>query len=274
MNFNTITAQRDVMPGTAVATQTGTYNVNFTCTDSSNTYQEAVNGSSLGDSLYDIGVSGYGLRISENDTGGGFHHYFPMGFNLGSYSASYMYKIELVRTSGTAASGALRTGQVANVSVVNQFFVATWNITGGNINTLACSLKTGTLTFPIGNIPVANFGSAVGTTPVIAQASQDLGLTCDPGANINISLSGPQNPDVSDSSVLALSGQGGNGVAKGIGVQLLYNSVPLNLNGKVFLKQSVGGNESFHIVARYYQTKSAVSPGTANATATLNITYQ
>lgn len=233
-----------------------------------------MSGSSLGNSLYDIGVSGYGVRVSENDTGGGFHHYFPMSFTIGSYSASYMYKVELVRTTAPAVSGALRSGQIANVSISNQFFIATWNITGGSITTLACSTSSGSLSFPIGNIPATSFGSTVGTTPANAQVTQTLGLTCNPGANINISLSGQQNPDVVNTSVLALSGQGGPGVAQGVGVQILYGGTPLNLNNTVFLKQSGGGLESFPIVARYYQTKSAVLPGTANATATLNITYQ
>ncbi|MCK7444012.1 fimbrial protein [Enterobacter roggenkampii] len=274
LNFSTITAQRDVAPGTVVAAQSGIYNVNFSCTDSSNTYQEAMNGTSLGNNLYDIGVSGYGIRVSENDSGGGFHHYFPMAFALGSYSASYMYKVELVRTSDPAASGSLRSGQIANVSISNQFFIATWNITGGSITTLACSLSSGSLSFPIGNIPATSFGSTVGTTPVNTQVSQTLGLTCNPGANINISLSGQQNPDVANTSVLALSGQGGPGVAQGVGVQILYGGTPLNLNNTVFLQQSGGGLASFPIVARYYQTKSVVLPGTANTTATLNITYQ
>lgn len=274
LNFSTITAQRDVAPGTVVAAQSGIYNVNFSCTDSSNTYQKAMNGTSLGNSLYDIGVSGYGVRVSENDSGGGFHHYFPMAFALGTYSASYMYKVELVRTSDPAASGSLRSGQIANVSISNQFFIATWNITGGSITTLACSLSSGSLSFPIGNIPATSFGSTVGTTPVNTQVSQTLGLTCNPGANINISLSGQQNPDVANTSVLALSGQGGPGVAQGVGVQILYGGTPLNLNNTVFLQQSGGGLASFPIVARYYQTKSVVLPGTANTTATLNITYQ
>lgn len=212
--------------------------------------------------------------MSENDSGGGFHHYFPMAFALGTYSASYMYKVELVRTSDPAASGSLRSGQIANVSISNQFFIATWNITGGSITTLACSLSSGSLSFPIGNIPATSFGSTVGTTPVNTQVSQTLGLTCNPGANINISLSGQQNPDVANTSVLALSGQGGPGVAQGVGVQILYGGTPLNLNNTVFLQQSGGGLASFPIVARYYQTKSVVLPGTANTTATLNITYQ
>ncbi|MEM5022917.1 fimbrial protein [Enterobacter roggenkampii] len=274
LNFSGITVQRDVPAGTVVATQTGIYQINITCPDSNNTYHEVMYNTSLGSSLYDIGVPGYGVRLSENDSGGGFHHYFPLDFALGTYGATYMYKAEIVRASGTAVSGTIRTGKFADLSMLNQFYIANWYISGGAITTLACSLSSGSLNFPIGNIPATSFGSTVGTTPANAQVTQTLGLTCDPGANINISLSGQQNPDVANTSVLALSGQGGPGVAQGVGVQILYGGTPLNLNNTVFLQQSGGGLASFPIVARYYQTKSVVLPGTANTTATLNITYQ
>jgi type 1 fimbria pilin len=73
-------------------------------------------------------------------------------------------------------------------------------------------------------------------------------------------LSGQQNPDVANTSVLALSVRGGMG-SQGVGVQILYGGAPLNLNNTVFLQQSGGGLESFPIVARYYQTKTTVNPG-------------
>lgn len=275
INFGNVTVQRDVPANTVVAVMSGNYTLNFTCPDQNNVYIDTMYTTSLGSNLYDIGVSGYGVRVSENDTGGGLHHYFPSSwYNQGTWNTVYMYKVELVRTSATAASGQLFQGQIASDGVQNQFVIANWTISGGSIKTLACSINSGPLTFPIGNVPTVNFGSTVGTIPTNAQVTQNLGLTCDAGANINVSLSGTQNPDVADTSVLSLSGQGGAGVAKGVGVQILYNNVPLQLNNKVTLKQSSGGVETFPLVARYYQTKTTVAPGTANATATLNITYQ
>ncbi|EOF9296827.1 fimbrial protein [Enterobacter bugandensis] len=142
------------------------------------------------------------------------------------------------------------------------------------INTVQCAITTPNLVFPIGDIPASAFGSSVGTTPSSAQNTQNLGLNCDAGANINVSLQGTQNPDVSTTSVLALSGQGNADVAKGVGIQLLYNGAPLVLNNRIVLKQSAGGQETFPITARYYQTKTAVTTGKANASATLDLTYQ
>lgn len=175
-------------------------------------------------------------------------------------------------TSGTITSGVLgyMWGNDDGPSVpALQYFV-----NGPKITVLACQIKTQNLTFPIGDIPASAFGSSVGATPAVAQNTQNLGLDCDPQANINVSLSGTQNPDVGTTSVLALSGQGSAGVAKGVGVQIVYNGSPLILNNNIVLKRSTGGIETFPLVARYYQTKTVVATGTANANATLNLTYQ
>lgn len=144
----------------------------------------------------------------------------------------------------------------------------------GSITQVACDITTPNLVFPLGDIPAGDFGDTVGTVPDRGQNTQNLGLNCDSGANINVTLSGVQYPGFSDNSVLALSGQDTPGVADGVGVQLLYNGTPLVLNSTIALKQTSGGQESLPITARYYQTKISVSTGTANASATLILTYQ
>lgn len=139
---------------------------------------------------------------------------------------------------------------------------------------LACSINTPALNFTLGDIPANTFSTTTGPVPWIAENTQNLGLNCDADANINVSLSGTQNPDVTESTVLALTGQGETGIAKGVGVQLVYNGTPLEFDKNIVLKRSAGGQEVFPIVARYYQTKSSVMPGKADASATLNILYQ
>ncbi|HDS5029757.1 fimbrial protein [Enterobacter kobei] len=57
-------------------------------------------------------------------------------------------------------------------------------------------------------------------------------------------------------------------------MQIVYNGAPLMLNNRIVLKTSSGGQETFPLTARYYQTRTTVSTGTANASATLNLTYQ
>ncbi len=98
------------------------------------------------------------------------------------------------------------------------------------------------------------------------------GLTCAAGTNITVSLSGIQNPDSANTSVMALTGQGNAGTAKG-GVQLIYNGAPLAMNSRLFC-DSLPGQETLPLTARYYQTLTRVESGSANASATLNLTYQ
>ncbi|MEG5551114.1 fimbrial protein [Enterobacter wuhouensis] len=144
----------------------------------------------------------------------------------------------------------------------------------GTITQVACTIKSASMVFDLGDVLEDVFGNTVGATPAQAQNTQNLILDCDSGANINVTLSGVQNPDVSNTSVLGLTGQGNAGVASGVGVQLIYNSTPLALNTNIVLKNSAGGIEMFPLTARYYQTKTAVTTGTANASATLTLTYQ
>lgn len=136
-----------------------------------------------------------------------------------------------------------------------------------------CSFDKGTMVFAIGDIGANEFSNQTGFIPEI-KSLQNLNLECDANANINVTLNGTQNPDASDSSILSLNNQGQAGVAEGIGVQLLYNDTPLEINKLLNLKRSTGGQENFAFTARYIQTKNQVQPGVANATATLNLTYQ
>ncbi|HBR2077579.1 TPA: fimbrial protein [Klebsiella quasipneumoniae subsp. quasipneumoniae] len=148
------------------------------------------------------------------------------------------------------------------------------NAGAGSITQVACAVTTSNMVFELGDVLVSEFGSAVGSTPANAQKTQNLILDCDAGANINVMLSGAQNPDVSDNTVLALTGQGSAGVAQGVGVQLVYNNTPLILGNNLVLKRTNGGQEMFPLTARYYQTNTTVTTGIANASATLSLTYQ
>lgn len=146
-----------------------------------------------------------------------------------------------------------------------------WN---GNSNVVmdgvACTVNGGNIAVPIGNFKNTDFQQPGFTT---GETAFNVGLTCDPGANINVTLRGKQNPDTSNTSVLALSDSDGD-AAQGVGVQILYDDKPLNIEEKVPIKQSAGGDEVLPFSARYYQTKTQVTAGTANTVATLDLTYQ
>lgn len=279
-NFGNVIVQRDTAVGAVLASlNTGAWNGGDTLwgCDTPWTFRweltkfttvSSING------VYNTNIQGIGLRLSSGLSGKLLPYDSSQGAN--SYAAIPNGIIaELVKTSsGAVSSGSITVGTLAKTSIVGVMYTAELDMGNNLILPVVCSINTPSLTFPIGNILASSFGSSVGTTPSGAQNTQNLGLNCDPQANINISLSGTQNPDIGTTSVLALTGQGSAGVAKGVGVQILYNGTPLALNNRIVLKKSTGGQETFPLVARYYQTKTAVTTGTANASATLNLTYQ
>lgn len=277
-NFGNVIVQRDAPIGTVVASlNTGSFSDGttlFGCEDPW-TYRwelsQFMTPSGIQD-VYQTNVPGIGIRIKNLGSG----RVFPYDQAVaGLVYAKIIDGIvaELVKT-GVVQAGAITGGTLARASIAGVMYTEEVDMGSNAIIPVACSIQTPTLNFPIGNVLAVNFGSSVGTIPAGAQNSQNLGLSCDAGANINVMLQGTQNPDVADTSVLALTGQGSAGVASGVGVQLLYNSSPLVLNNNIVLKQSAGGQETFPITARYYQTKTAVTTGTANASAILTLTYQ
>lgn len=160
---------------------------------------------------------------------------------------------------------------------------AEWNnevpimVSISSLSTIACTVDSPQLNFPMGNVSIGEFkgvGSNSSTT-----VTQNLGLQCELGGiNIKVSLDGMPDSDVKDNSVLALTDTGNPGIASGVGIQLLYgegdNQKPLVINEQLTLKKSLGGQETFPLTARYYQTKDKVVGGKADAVATLTITYE
>lgn len=177
-----------------------------------------------------------------------------------------------VTDSGVVTLGNIATSYASTNNNPSNPGTGTISVVGSaNITTLACSLTNTTLAFDMGNVQASIF-TAVGTVSE-KSPEQHVGLNCDSNANINVTLTGTQNPDMAnDPSILALSTSEKS--STGIGVQILYGETPLKLNQIIPVKTSPGGTESLSFTSRYYQTKSTVTAGVANAVAVLNISYQ
>jgi len=282
VNPGEIIVQRDAVVGAILSTVvTGTTIVDVINCDYSGNYYLTwkmlyENGVSVGNNIYATNVPGVGIRVKSR---GQYYSNPPYQQLITAVSGltSDSSTIEFIKT-GDITSGTFLAGDIAAYYITeNSITLGTMTkvIMDGNntITQVACSVSNGNLIFPVGNVEANAFSGGVGSNPDV-KSVQNLGLNCDPKANVNISLHGTQNPDTDNKSVLSLSSQGTSGVADGVGVQIVYNGEPLEINKIIKLKQSNGGQESFPFTARYYQTKQIVKPGTANATATLDITYQ
>ncbi|MFJ3458599.1 fimbrial protein [Scandinavium goeteborgense] len=223
--------------------------------------------------VYSTGVPGVGIKIM---AGGSYVFSNPpievsyAGYWQWSYWGQ-SFDISLIKTATTTGSGDIGAFKAdMSLTGINPDPMIL-NLTGGTVTTVACSIKTPNINILLGDVSASEFISA-GSTP--KSVDFHVGLECDAGANINVSMSGTQSSESNDSSILALTGAGGADVANGVGVQIVYDGAPLKLNDNIKLKTSAGGQELLPFTARYYQTKSEVKTGSANATATLNITYQ
>ncbi|MEP8888261.1 fimbrial protein [Enterobacter roggenkampii] len=290
VDFGNITVQRDLPVGSQIAAITPADPGYFWSDYDGGCYLYDImkylgaKASTIAD-VYDTNIPGVGIKLSIATNNGSAFASPPPGSLIeinpvGGNGHGIFYRTAYLVKTGNITSGTLTAGEFAEILGQHQDGSSkqsvTYTIEGTNtITQVACALTTGDkLYLPIGDVPADQF-KAAGT--VSQQSSTvNLGLNCDAGANINITLNGQQSPDTSDKTVLAVSGNGNEGalIADGIGVQLMYNNAPIELNKSLNLKRSTGGQENFQITARYVQTKNQVRPGTANATATLNLTYQ
>jgi hypothetical protein len=207
-----------------------------------------------------------------------------------------LYMIELVATGGPIAAGTLNFGsplaqvefresqsRSASGDVASEVVLSSTNV---NIKAMGCNADTSAIRFPFGSVNLNEFN---GTNHFKGAADQSVTLSCEAGTNVSLSVSAqPASGDNAKNTIIALTGEGTNGVAGGIGVQLglkssSYDSgdkgLPLNQNialftstrhGAEFVSGGASAQESLIFSALYYKTGSTVTPGSANAVATLN----
>ncbi|MFP2466827.1 fimbrial protein [Pseudescherichia vulneris] len=275
INIGSLTIQRDIPVGTVIYGPVTSSVVSYSCgvgplsysytpvtysTRSSTNYIYATNIPGVGISY----LNGTWLPYSysgSNVVAGTFNNAaavslvkigdIPVGTNV--LNPGVLYNVTLTGISGSAATATLLPGTTVNV--------------------LACSVSSSNIAVKLDDVYTSSL-TAIGTTA--KPTGFNLGLNCAAGARVNVTFQGVANTDTSAPGVLQLSNAGGNGVAKGVGIQILYNGYAVNLNGSTPLILGMAGDgvQSYPFTAQYYQTKSTVSEGAANATATMTLTYQ
>lgn len=141
----------------------------------------------------------------------------------------------------------------------------TITLTQSSIQTVSCSVVNNMINVNMGTISTSAFngiGSTASSTqfriPVECDGNTPLSFT------INGSSSDPQN------GLLTL---GSGSTVSGVGIQILYQDVPLRLSSAQSLGTVSSGSFDIPLIARYYQIGSTVTAGTVNATATVTFTY-
>ena len=176
--------------------------------------------------------------------------------------------------TGDISGGTLDTGVLARASVANQFYITNVTLNGTNtVTSMACSVTTNDVDVPLGQHKKSEFsgpGSATGWKAF------NIGLDCDKSARINVQIDATQDPS-NIAGVMKLDSASGDMAATGLGVQLYFvpdDSAVQFGQSRFYYTSPNGGSETVQLKARYYQTTSAITAGTANATATFTLTYK
>lgn len=241
----------------------------------------AANGWVVTNNISSTSVPGLGVRVSIYDSKYiGDEWKAPVGGLLLNIP-TYTWKLELIKT-GPFNKGNLPTGTTLAIFTLIDIRTpstggGTWELgrlrvgTPASFSQTTCTLTDTAIDVPLGSISATKL-TASGTT--FGEQSFKVGITCEPGLKVSVSLSGTQSTETTDTSVLALTGAGQSGVVSGLGVQILSDGTLLKRGTNLLVKTVAGGKESLQFSARYYQTKKDVTVGKANTAATLNFTYQ
>lgn len=262
--------------------------------------------SPAGTQVMPTNITGLGVRVTAQNQAGPYDSAMPIENNwyTGDRGSDHelhnsQYKVELVTLGGPISSGHLTFGsplaQVefressshsANGDVASNVALTNTNVA---IKAMGCNADVSSINFAFGSIKMAEFDS---TTKIAAPDTQTVTLSCESGTNVSLSLNAtPAAGNNGNNTVIALTGEGNADVANGLGVQLGlqssgYNSgnngLPLNQNitlftssrnGSTYTSGGTSSQEQLIFSASYFKTGSLVTAGSANASASLTLTY-
>lgn len=186
--------------------------------------------------------------------------------------------ITIKKTGQVTSTGSIRSGAIAQLTQTNTTPSGTWYLTTLNmpantikINVLSCSLKNNQNTYNInmGDWYDTQFKNINDTQGMV---NIPIALSCLSGSNIKVTVTS----DTIDNAANGRLGLTGTNKATGVAIQLLNNAgTPIVLNQE--FTQQGGVTQTDYIFgwkARYIKTAAAITPGTANANATVNIRYE
>lgn len=278
VSFGTVFVQRDAPVGSVLASaSTGTINggnpivsctTDYTSVGMMNLFSTR---SSYSTSVFLTNITGVGIQVAG--------YPFTTGVTADTAVTAEPITIDLIKLStGATDAGSLSTGelawhQVAERGTTDSLDIVSINLTGNNvISPLTCSVTQSAISVPMGTVNKSVFR---GTGSTSAPVNFNVSLNCDSNTKVNITLEpGSSGSYDASSGVLNLDSNDSN-AATGVGLQILYNSSPVSLGESLSVGTTTAdGDYSIPFTARYYQTTSAITAGTADASATFTMTYK
>lgn len=239
-------------------------------------------GAYLGESVYESGIPGIGVRFSVNSFVFPLEELLTFPYkDLHSWPA----RLQLVKTGPITESGSLAGLQGgAYLASDDNYQWRVFAFKGGtNVDPgkPTCRVVTSSVRVPLGPIPLTRF-SGPGAT--VGSRDFKIVVSCSDGRpQITTAVYGvlmDQSDPANRSSTLSLES---GSTARGVGVQVLLrgqllayggNSAAAGAENRWLAGRSGNGGFEIPMEARYVQTDAAVSPGSANANAVFMLSYE
>ncbi|MGJ3354844.1 fimbrial protein [Providencia sp. Je.9.19] len=223
-----------------------------------------------------------GITISAVSSNGSlvpYHQQTPFVANQPPFNfrGNRKWILTIKKTGQVKQSGYIKSGYVAEMIQTNTnpkpetWYLGKLNIPENaiRINVISCSIKDGISSYDVtmGDWYDTQFTTIGSTNGLI---NIPITLTCIPGMNIKAKVTGLSE---GANNILSLNG---SDKATGIGIQILdKNNIPVIFEQDIDIQNKVpNGDYMFNWKARYIKTATNITPGTANATASVNIRYE
>ncbi|UHM93640.1 fimbrial protein [Rahnella victoriana] len=180
--------------------------------------------------------------------------------------------IALIKT-GDITAGALESGPLGAVYLEGDEanYDIKFMLGSSSVTSTGCKITTPTLNVNLGDFLTTDF---TGVGYKTKQVSLPISLQCNAGTKVNAVLAAESDSDSQNTGVIKLSSDADS--ASGIGIQLIDGKGQvLKLNENIYVGMAASeGDFEFNWTASYIQTQSVVTPGNANASATITLTYE
>ncbi|HDS9360680.1 TPA: fimbrial protein [Enterobacter chengduensis] len=253
----------------------------------------SVNFEGVNYAVYETGAPGIGFILGIKDFNG--TQYIPLqadriktfpadGTSSIPSDLGWSAKVTYVKTAATLKTGTYTIPSIyaaeltaydslANMGTAPIFI----NATTITVSASGCTVGADRADINLGTLDVSTLPSVGSTSP---SGSFNVNLTCDPLVSVNAVITDQTTPS-NTTSVATLTS---DSTASGIGVQFIYNGTPMPLGpdssaegttNQFFIQSTSNATQTLSLPfqARYIRTGD-ITPGTANALASITFSYQ
>lgn len=234
-----------------------------------------------GATVYATGATGIGIAVWGDSYTSGPKVLMSNTTTVGTYSNRLYYA--LIKTGDITSTASFMIRLYSNMSLQCQnssgatitsptYDNSASGISVSGIIIPACAVTNTAINVPLGDIKRTTF-TGIGSSSTAQNFS--IPLSCVKSTKVSVSIApGASGAYNATTGVINIDPATSGVKATGVGIQILYNNAAMPLNTvKSVGSVTAAGTFNVPLSARYYQTASTVTAGSANGTATFVMTY-